>query len=657
MPNKILVIRDSRTEALKTRLVLEKEGFQVRVATDGVEGLQQAAADPPDLILLDTIMRGVNGFETCGKLKLDPKTNRIPVVMLGSSEEMNEMPSGSALECFLPVPVEMQALISKVKTWPNGRSHEDTSLQTSVQALTRELAEAKRARSDLLANMSHELRTPLHEITGMTELLGGTTLSPEQQGFLNTIRNSSNALLSLIGDVLEFSEIQTGQLQLETKPFDLNDPLQRCLEVMKPRANEKGLAFNVTLAMGTPNLLKGDSKRVRQILMNLSDNAIKFTERGEIAIEVNAEKMNDDTAELHMRVRDTGIGITPEKMETIFEPFQQEDNSSTRRFGGSGMGLALAKQLVTLMQGKIWVESVPGQGSTFHFTLPFQRQLVQAAAPQAAARAMPTSLAILVAEDSPTNQLIARSSLSKAGHKVTLAVNGLEAVKAFEASRAPDGKPFDLVLMDISMPEMDGLDATRAIREREKTIGGHLLVIAMTAFATQDYREKCAQAVMDAYVTKPVRIDELNRTLEELMSQAAPPPEEPAPAAEAASDEIPVNLSEALEVVGGDVDILRDAVAMTLEEVPEQIDGLNKALAASDAKQIEAKAHRLKGIMGNLGGLQARDVGQQLETYAEHGETQNAPALAQAFLNEIKRVLAFYNSPDWEARAAEVANG
>ncbi len=659
MTNKILIIRDSRTEALRTRLVLEKEGFDVRVATDGVDGLTQAAADPPDLILLDTIMRGVNGFETCGKLKLDPKTDRIPIVMLGSEAELEGMPSGPDTDCFLPVPVAPQVLISKVKTWSNGRGHGDTSQATAVEALTRELAEAKQARGDLLANMSHELRTPLHEIIGMTELLGGTTLSDEQNNFLNTIKNSSSALLSLIGDVIEFSEIQTGQIQPEAKAFDLNEPLQRCIQVVKPRAAEKGLGFNVQIAVGTPLALYGDANRLRQVLMNLADNATKFTERGDITIDVSADKATEGDVELHVRVRDTGIGITPDKLDTIFEPFQQADNSSTRRFGGSGMGLALAKQLVNLMQGRIWVESSVGQGSTFHFVVPFKRQLVPVAA-QTATPVLPTSLAILVAEDSPTNQLIARSSLSKAGHKVTLAVNGLEAVKAFEASRAPDGKPFDLVLMDISMPEMDGLDATRAIREREQTLGGHLLVIAMTAFATQEYREKCATAGMDAYVTKPVRIDELNRTLEELMRQAEAAPQVAPQAAGAetaeAAQEMPVNLSEALEVVGGDVDILREAVDMTLEEVPEQIEELHKALAAKDAKQIEAKAHRLKGIMSNLGGLQAREYGQELETYAEQGQTQNASALAQKFLSEIQRVISFYKTPGWEARAAEVAN-
>ncbi|MBI4671078.1 MAG: response regulator [Chloroflexi bacterium] len=660
MSTKILVIRDSRTEALRTRLILEQAGFRVRVTTDGAAGLQQAASDPPDLILLDTILHGVNGYETYGKLKLDPKTNRIPVVMLGSADELAQLPSGERVDCFLSAPIAPQALMAKVQEWSNGRGHPEPTDTPALDDSQRELADAKRARSELLANMSHELRTPLHEIVGMSELLAGTLLAQEQLSFLNTIKASSNTLRSLIGDVIEFSEIQAGQLTLEHKPFDLEEPLQRCSDIVKPRAQEKGLGFSAQIAVGTPTALIGDAKRLRQVLTNLTDNAYKFTERGEITIDVSAAKISDDAVELQIRVRDTSIGIPAEKIETIFEPFQQADTSSTRRFGGGGMGLALAKQLVTFMQGQITVTSASGQGSAFLITLPFNRQTSAQAQPQPAARTLASALRILVAEDSPTNQLIARSSLSKAGHTVTLAVNGAEAVKAFEASRA-QSQPFDLVLMDISMPEMDGLDATRAIREREKTLGGHLLVIAMTAFATQEYREKCARAGMDGYVTKPVRIDELNRALDELMART---PEYNSCANDVhnnscgtKADTCPVDLHEALEVVGGDVDILRAAVDLTLQEVPTQIDSLQDALAAKDAKRIEAQAHRLKGIMSNLGGTTARECGQALESLAEKGQTQDAPALAQQLVKEIQRVLTFYATPGWEVRAQEAANG
>jgi CheY-like chemotaxis protein len=344
-------------------------------------------------------------------------------------------------------------------------------------------------------------------------------------------------------------------------------------------------------------------------------------------------------------VSDTGIGIPKDRQELIFEPFQQSDTSATRRYGGLGVGLALAKQLVKLMGGRIWVESQPGEGSVFHFTVKMQTPApVASAVAPVAGKAWPRALRILVAEDSPTNQLIAKSSLSKAGHAITLAANGVEAVKHFQASR-DNAQPFDLVLMDVAMPEMDGLDATRTIREKEKSLGGHLPIVAMTAFATKEYQIKCIESGMDAYVTKPVRIEELNKTLEPLMTRepAAPVP--------------PVNLRDALEVVGDDVDILRDAVASSLSEVPEQLQQLKEAMSRQDASGVEAKAHRLKGVMSNLGGNGAREVGQRLETMGEQRNLSGGGELVSRFESEIARVVAFYSSPAWEQSARALIGG
>ena len=277
------------------------------------------------------------------------------------------------------------------------------------------------------------------------------------------------------------------------------------------------------------------------------------------------------------------------------------------------------------------------------------RAILPAAEVAPTAQRWPRPLQILVAEDSPTNQLIAKSSLLKAGHTVTLAVNGLEAVKAYEASRtAPRGQQFDLVLMDVAMPEMDGLDATRTIREKEKTLGGHISIVAMTAFATKEYHTKCLDAGMDAYVTKPVRIDELNKTLEPLMTQS------PTTADTAKS---PVDLGEALEVVGGDVDILRDAAALSLEEIPAQLHALKEAMTAQDAKGVEAKAHRLKGVMGSLGGMAAHEIGQRLETMGEQGNLAGGVDVVKAFEREIGRVVSFYSNPSWEQRARAMVEG
>ena len=663
MPPRILIVEDSRTEALRARLILERAGFQVSLASNGKEGLSQAGQEKPDLIMLDTVMPQMSGFETCGKLKLDPQTSSIPIIMLATDSEATDMPSGVGLDCFLTKPYSPELLVSKVKATTDSHavpSAEPVSAapegirryQEELRRARQEIETANKSRSDFLANMSHELRTPLHEIIGMTELTLGTDLTDEQQGYLATVKTSSNALLSLINDVIEFSELEAGQLSLEEKAFELSEPLERTLEIMLPRATDKGLDLSTAISSQVPRQLVGDANRLRQVLSNLIANAIKFTERGEVTARVGVEALQGQEIVLHFRISDTGIGIPENRREIIFEPFQQADTSATRRFGGLGMGLAMAKQLVRLMGGRIWVESEPGKGSTFHFTARMKMQaraILPAAEVAPTAQRWPRPLQILVAEDSPTNQLIAKSSLLKAGHTVTLAVNGLEAVKAYEASRtAPRGQQFDLVLMDVAMPEMDGLDATRTIREKEKTLGGHISIVAMTAFATKEYHTKCLDAGMDAYVTKPVRIDELNKTLEPLMTQS------PTTADTAKS---PVDLGEALEVVGGDVDILRDAAALSLEEIPAQLHALKEAMTAQDAKGVEAKAHRLKGVMGSLGGMAAHEIGQRLETMGEQGNLAGGVDVVKAFEREIGRVVSFYSNPSWEQRARAMVEG
>lgn len=664
MPPRVLIVDDSQTEALRARLILEREGFQVSLASDGKEGLAKAAEEMPDLIFLDSIMK-MNGFEACAKLKLDPKTRGIPVVMLPTTEEIADMPSGPELDCFLPKPYEPHRLVSKAKEMTNGHGHSQTiappdqadeikRYQEELDRARQQVEAANRARRDLLANISHELRTPLHEINGMTDLLLGTKLTAEQQDYINTTRASSNALLTLISDVIEFSEMETGQLGLEETSFNPAEPIDRTIEIMGPHAAEKGIKGVTRVSPNVPRELVGDPNRLRQVLANLVANAIKFTDHGEVLIQVDADAVRDREVELHFRVRDTGIGISEDRREIIFEPFQQADSSATRRYGGMGMGLAMSKQLVKLMGGRIWFESEVGKGTTFHFTAKLARQ-TQAVKPVPSAAVTPNwprPLHILVAEDSPTNQLIAKSSLKKAGHTVTLAANGREAVQTYEKSRATPGEPsFDLVLMDVAMPEMDGLDATRAIREREEALGGHVVIVAMTAFATKEYHEKCLASGMDAYVTKPVRIDELDKTLAPLMTR----PPEPTPAK--ATEPSPVDLSAALESVGGDVDIMREAIAIVLDEVPQQLQALQDAMARQDPKGVEAKAHRLKGVMSNIGGLAAREIAQKLETMGEQGQLTGGTELVESLAKEIERVIAFYRDPTWEQRAREVSGG
>ena len=513
---------------------------------------------------------------------------------------------------------------------------------------------ANRTRSDFLANMSHELRTPIHELMGMVDLVLASDLEVEQRTYLDTAKTSSNALLMIVSDILEFSEIEAGQFMLEEREADLWTLVESTVEIMAPRAKEKGLLFSAHLAPDTPRTIVGDARRLRQVLVNVIGNAIKFTERGEVTVRARAEAVRDSEVEYHFLVSDTGIGIPKDQRDTIFEPFRQADEAATRRYGGLGLGLAMVQQLVKLMQGRIWVESQVGQGSTFHFTVTFKRQPQALSAPRAARPSVERviQLQILLAEDSPTNQLIAVSNLKKAGHTVTVANNGQKAIQAFEEKgRRGERSFFDLILIDVAMPEMDGLEATQAIREKEKTLG-HIPIIAMTAFTTKEYHEKCLECGMDAYISKPVRIDELNKTIEPFLPREPEPP-----AVVKAPADSPVVLREALEVVGEDVDILRDAVATSLEEVPGQLQELEDAMARQDANGVEAKAHRLKGVMGNVGAMLAREVGQRLETMGNQSNLAGGPDVLKTFKTEIGRVIAFYSDPAWEQRARECVEG
>ncbi|MDB5492707.1 MAG: multi-sensor hybrid histidine kinase, partial [Phenylobacterium sp.] len=475
---------------------------------------------------------------------------------------------------------------------------------------------ASRTKSDFLASMSHEIRTPMNAIMGIADLLAKTALTAEQDKFVQIFRRSGDNLLNLINDILDLSKVEASQLDLERTEFSLSDHLEKVMEMVAPKAQEKTLTLVCEIAPGVANNLVGDPTRLRQVLLNLLGNAIKFTQTGSVALRVEPDADGAVPTALRFTVTDTGIGIASDKLDRVFERFTQADSSTTRRFGGSGLGLTISRRLVELMGGRIWVESEVDQGSLFAFAVPFEVSgvaLRPVAAPVGADPDAPLpALRILMAEDSPDNCIIALAYLEDTPYLVDVAETGVIACKMFKEGH------YDLVLMDRQMPAMDGLTATRTIRAWEKANGrAPTPIIALTASALKGDRESCLAAGCTAYLTKPIKQEVLLQAI-----RAHSVVKTPAAAAPVAG------LSRMAQR-------LAERTPAYLENCRLNVIAMLAALDCDDFQAVIILGHNLRGSGGGFGFQMITDIGAGLEQAADDSDA----AASRRWVGELSTYL------------------
>ena len=516
----VLVVDDSLTIRMQVKNMLEAEGYRVMLAKDGEACLDLLKENIPDIILLDIVMPGINGLDVCKIIKENDQLKDIPVLMLTHVSDAANKIAGlkAGANDYVTKPFSIEELNVRISSILQNRSLQKELINA------REVAEASaQAKASFLANMSHEIRTPMNGVIGFTDLLLETEINDDQRKYLETIRRSGDLLLAIINDILEFSKLESGDIIFEERNLYLCQLLDDVIALIKPKLYGKSVKISYKIEPDIPPFVTGDPHRLRQVLLNILGNAAKFTEKGEITAKISLEDKKENQVFLHFVLRDTGIGISIENVESIFTLFTQADSSTTRRFGGTGLGLSITRKIARKMGGDCWVESEIGKGSTFHVTGWFgvadgPDKLKERERPCDAMEKMevPWNPSILLVEDNLVNQQLARKIMEKMGHRVYVAGNGKIAVEMYmqqaDEKRWSDYDSFfyDIIFMDMQMPEMDGVEATKEIRKLEKS--GELRlkripIIAMTANVLDKDRDECFAAGMDDFITKPIKRD------------------------------------------------------------------------------------------------------------------------------------------------------